>query len=276
VAGCGKPQDAAGPSRVFVDSRGREVRVPSPPRRIVSIVPSLTELLFAVGAGGQVAGVTTYCDTPPEAKAKPKVGSIVVDGEALAALRPDLILTCARITPDTTPDLERRGYTVFSADPMSFEGIARTMGLLGELTGHAEQGRRAAEALLARVREVEARVASGGPAPAVYFEHCAEPLGTTGPESYAGDAIRRAGGRLIFDGGWRLVDWESVLARDPEVILVSHDGREGLERRAGWKDLRAVRSGRVHFVDKNSFLFPSPRLLRGLEEAARLIHAKSP
>lgn len=275
LLGCGKPQGPTGPTRAIADSRGREIRVPIPPRRIVSIVPSVTELLFTVGAGDQVAGVTTWCDTPPEAKKKPKIGSIVVNAEALAALRPDLIVTCERITKDTTADLERRGYAVFSVDPMNFEQIAEALRLLGDVTGHADEGRRAADALLARVRAVEARVA-GRAAPLVYFEQSVEPMWTTGPESYVGDAIRRAGGRLVFDGGWKLVDWESVLARDPEVILIPHDFREGLERRAGWKGLRAVKAGRVHFVAKDAFLYPAPRLLQGLEEAARLLHEKNP
>jgi len=270
LAACDRPP-AVGPSRERVDSRGKAVRVPDPPRRIISLLPGATELLFAVGAGDQVAGVTTYCDYPEAAWSKPKIGDIVVNGEALAALRPDLVVTTERLTRQSTADLERAGYAVFSIDPMSFEGIAETLRLLGGLTGHATEGTKAADEFLARVRALE--VPAG---PKVYFEHSADPLGTTGPESYAGEAIRRAGGRNVFDGGWRLVDWESVLAKDPEVILVAHEKREGLERRVGWRDLKAVKSGRVHFVAKENYVYPAPRLLRGLEEASRLFHAKDP
>ena len=101
---------------------------------------------------------------------------------------------------------------------------------------------------------------------------CALPIS----ETYLGEALRLAGGRNIFDGGWRLVDWESVMAKDPEVILIAHDRKEGLDRRAGWKDLRAVKAGRVHFVAKEHFVYPTPRLAEGLEEARRLFHAKGP
>jgi iron complex transport system substrate-binding protein len=270
VVGCDRPP-AAG--REVVDARGKTVRVPDPPRRIVSLLPGATELLFAVGAGEQVAGVTAYCDYPEAARSKPKIGDLVVSGEAVAALRPDLVLTTERLTRQSTADLERAGYAVFSIDPMSFEGIAEALLLVGSLTGHAAEGMRAAEEFLGRLQELEAPPGRG---PTVYFEHSADPLGTTGPESYAGEAIRRAGGRNVFDGGWRLTDWESVLAKDPEVILVAHEKRDGLERRAGWKELRAVKSGRVHFVSKDHYVYPTPRLLRGLEECRGLFRAKAP
>jgi iron complex transport system substrate-binding protein len=91
-----------------------------------------------------------------------------------------------------------------------------------------------------------------------------------------GDALRRAGGRNIFDGGWKLIDWEAVMARDPEVILIAHDRRQGLENRAGWKNLRAVKNGRVHVVALEHYVYPTPRLADGLEEAARIFRAKSP
>jgi iron complex transport system substrate-binding protein len=275
LASCGRPDDAPPPARVFRDVRGKDVSVPWPPRRVVSILPSATELLFRVGAGGQVAGVTTYCKHPPEALAKPKIGSIVVDGEALAALRPDLIVTCERMTRESTAKLEAKGYAVFSIDPSNFEEIAATLRQLGEITGHAEQGARAAEEMTSRVKAAEAKVPPGE-GPTVYYEHSAQPLGTSGPESCAGEAIRRAGGRLVFEGGWKMIDWESVLDRDPEVILISHTNRDAPPRRAGWSRLRAVKNGRVHYVDLNGFLFHTPRLVDGLEEAVRVLHAKNP
>jgi iron complex transport system substrate-binding protein len=145
------------------------------------------------------------------------------------------------------------------------------MRMLGKLTGHEEQGEKAASALEARVKAV---VAETGPT--VYFEHSPEPLGTTGPETYTGDALRRAGARNIFDGGWHLIDWEAVMKRDPEVILITHDRRTGLERRAGWANLRAVKNKRVYFVEKADFLYPTPRLVNGLEQAARIFREKNP
>jgi iron complex transport system substrate-binding protein len=255
-----------------VDSRGRTVRLPACPRRIVSLAPSATELLFEVGAAEQIAGVTTYCDYPPAARAKPKIGDIVLDQEKLSGLQPDVVVTSWSLSPKTSSDLEARGYAVFGIDPQSFEGIAEALLTLGRITGHEAEGRREAEAMMSKVRSV--RSFDG---PTFYFEHSADPLGTTGPDTYTGRALRQAGGKNIFSGGWRIpIDWESVMARDPELILVAHDRREGLERRAGWKDLRAVRTGRVYFVPKEHFVYPTPRLVDGLEEASRLFHEKNP
>jgi iron complex transport system substrate-binding protein len=272
LSGCSKPADPPpAATRDFVDSRGKTVPVAFPPRRIVSIIPSTTELLFAVGAGEQVAGVTTFCDWPPEAKAKPKIGNIVVNYETLAMLKPDVVVTSWSQTKKTASEIEGKGYAVFSVEPRSFEEIAGALRTLGKISGHEAEGERAAASLEARVKAVAA--AAG---PTFYFEHSAEPLGTTGPDSYLGDALRRAGGRNIFDGGWRLIDWEAVMARDPEVILIGHDQKQGLENRAGWSNLRAVKNKRIYFVAKEHFVYPTPRLADGLEEAARLFREKNP
>jgi iron complex transport system substrate-binding protein len=265
MAGCSKPAEPRAAKRDFVDSRGKTVSIVFPPRRIVSIIPSATELLFDVGAGDQVAGVTTYCDWPPEAKLKPKIGDIVVDYEKLAALRPDVVVTSWSTTKKSSAEIEGKGYALFSVEPRSFEEIVASLRKLGAMTGHEAQGERAAGALEARVKAVVA-----SPGPTVYIEHSPEPLGTTGPDTYMGDAIRRAGGRNVFDGGWHLVDWEAVMARDPDVILIAHDRKTGYENRAGWSNLRAVKNRRVYFVAKEHYLYPTPRLADGLEEAARI------
>jgi len=255
----------------FVDMRGKSITIPWPPKRIVSTVPSLTELLYAVGAQDQLVGVTTYCTYPPEALKKPKVGSINLDYESLAALKPDLIATSVAVAHKSAGELEALGYKVFSVDPHTVAEIATGLRLLGRVSGHEAEAEKVAAEFESRVK-----AATRPPGPTVYFEHSGDPLGSSGPDSYVGDAIRLAGGRNILEGGWRLIDWETVLARDPDVILIAHPRTAGLERRAGWSTLKAVTSGRVYFVEKEHYLFPTPRLADGVEEAARLIHAKNP
>lgn len=271
LAGCSQSSEAPRTTREFVDARGKTVKVSYPPRRIVSIIPSTTELLFAVGAGEQVAGVTTYCDWPPEAKAKPKIGDIRVDYEKLAMMKPDVVVTSWSTTKKASGEIEGKGIPLFSVEPRSFEEIVDSLRKLGAMTGHDAEGERAAAALDARVKAVVA-----SPGPTVYIEHSPEPLGTTGPDTYMGDAVRRAGGRNVFEGGWRLVDWESVMARDPDVILIAHDRKTGYESRAGWDKLKAVKTRRVYFVAKEHYMYPTPRLADGLEEAARILREKNP
>jgi iron complex transport system substrate-binding protein len=271
VAGCSKPADPPTATREFVDSRGKTVKVSWPVKRIVSIIPSTTELLYAVGAGAQVVGVTSWCDYPPEAKSKPKIGDIVVDYEKLSVLNPDVVVTSFSTTRKASMEIESKGYPLFSVEPLSFEQIIASLRQLGALTGHEAEGEKAASALEARVKAVVA-----APGPTVYIEHSPEPLGTTGPDTYMGDAVRRAGGRNIFDGGWKLIDWEAVMSRDPEVILIAHDRKTGYEKRAGWAGLRAVKNKRVYFVAKENYMYPTPRLADGLEEAARILREKNP
>ena len=136
LIGCDPAAGPSGlPTREFTDSRGKSVKVPHPPGRIVSVVPSATELLYAIGAGDQLVGVTTSCDWPPEARSKPKVGSVVIDYERLASMRPDLVITSAPQAMKATGDLEGKGYAVFSVAPTSFEEIAAALRTLGRVTG---------------------------------------------------------------------------------------------------------------------------------------------
>jgi iron complex transport system substrate-binding protein len=242
--------------------------------RIVSLVPSITEMLFAAGAGGQVVGVTNWCTYPPEAASREKIGGLQPDIEKILFLRPDAVFTRSSMTRSTLKGLETYGIRVVAVDAESFEEIAAELRRIGELTGHPEEGERAARDVEGRVRAVEARV-KGKPAPAVYLELTSEPIGSAGPDSYTGDLIRRAGGRNILPplgAPWRAVSWEVVLENDPDVILVAHKQTKGMEDRPGWSGLKAVRTRRVHHVPVEEFNRPTPRLVLGLERAARLIH----
>ena len=240
--------------------------------RIISLVPSVTELLFEVGAGDQVVGVTTWCLYPPEAQEREKIGGLIVDTEKVLSLRPDLILS-SPIARKASGDLQRLGLRVVVIETNTFEEIAEQLRRIGGLTGHAQEGDAAADRLLARVRAVEARVV-GLQQPPVFFETGGDPILTAGPRSYPGDAIRRAGGQNIMydlEQPWSTVSWEVVLKRDPEVILIAH-GSQTIPGRAGWDRLRAVQAGRVHHVPKEAFYYPTPRLAHGLELATRLFH----
>lgn len=244
--------------------------------RIVSIVPSVTEMLFAVGAGDQVAGVTTYCDYPAEARAKEKIGDMRLNFEKVLALKPDVVMTVERMTRETCRALERMGIRVVDVYGESFEEIAEQLRRLGRLTGHPERGEEQARRLTERVRAVEERV-RGRLQPSFFFESSFDPLWTVTSKAYSGDAIRRAGGRNIMDdveGTWLEVSWEVVLAHDPDVIFIAHEQTSNLAGRAGWERLKAVKNGRVYVVPKEAFIYPTPRLADGLELAARLLHEK--
>ncbi len=260
---------------VYVPREPARVTSGGPPyRRIVSLVPSVTDLLFAVGAGENVVGVTRYCTHPPEAQSKEKIGDIRVDYEKVAALKPDAVITVRRMTREAAEALERMGLRVEELYGESFGEIADALRKAGRWTGRAERGEEEARKLLARVRAVEERV-KGKARPTVFFESSYDPIWSVSGNSYVGDMITRAGGRNILEDmaePWGPVSWEVVLKADPDVILIGHESTANLDARAGWASLKAVRTGRVHIVTKEEFYFPTPRLADGLERAARLFH----
>lgn len=273
VAGCD-----AGPSppvaRTLRDWRGKDIAVPARPERIVSIVPSATELLFAVGAGGQIAGVTTYCTYPPEAARLEKIGDVTVSLERLRALDADLVIASWGLTRRSVEIIEEMGIPVFCVDPPNLADIARALRVLGDLTGHTAEGEAAAAEVERRLAAVEARV-RGRTCPTVVLEMTSAPHVAV-PGTPAHDVIVRAGGRNAFDdlSGSLLapVSWETVVARDPEVYVVAHAYEPRPSSRPGFDGMRAARNGRVLEFDFQYFMFPTPRLVRGLELLAEALH----
>jgi ABC-type Fe3+-hydroxamate transport system substrate-binding protein len=256
------------------DPKAHGPRKGPPYARIVSILPSVTELIYAVGAEDRLVGVTTYCDYPPEATKKEKIGDIRVNYEKVLALRPDVVMSAERMTRDTNRAIEALGIPVLDMYGESFEEIAEVMRRLGRVTDHAARGEAEAEALLKRVRAVEERV-KGKPRPRVFFESSYDPLWSVSGKSYVGDVIARAGGDNVMADmrdPWGPVSWEVVVRKDPDVILIAHGASAGAELRAGWSNLKAVRTGRVHVVAKEEFIYPTGRLVLGLERAAKLFH----
>lgn len=274
LAGCPAPRERV-PMRTIRDLAGREVPVPVAVKRIVSIVPSVTEMLFAAGAGDLVVGVTTYCEYPPEARQLPKIGDMRVNYEAVVALAPDLVVSSHDLAAKSNEQLRGLGYPVLGLDPKNLAEVAAGLRLLGEVTGRKEAAERAAvdherriEAILARVRNVTRR-------PTVYLEASSQPHAAA-PGMTADEIIRLAGGTNIitetYAGKWIPISWELVLARNPEVVVLAHDYPPHPRERPGWAGLRAVKAGRVFDWDKAHFMFPTPRLAVGLELLAKTLH----
>jgi iron complex transport system substrate-binding protein len=274
LGACSPDRPAPVPTRTIRDWRGKDVAVPVKPERIVSIVPSCTELLFAAGAGAQVVGVTTYCDYPEEAKTRAKIGNVKVNYEMLLSLRPDLVVSDAVLAKSATETIEGMGIPVFSVTPADLPDIAKALRVLGDVTGHAEEAGRAARDVETRIAAVEARVA-GKPRPVVCLELTPRP-DVAVPGTYGHDVIVRAGGRNAFEElSNRLfvpVSWEAVVAKNPEVYVVAHDDAPRPDERPGFPSMRAARDKRYHVLDKRWFTYPTPRLVRGLELLAEKLH----
>jgi iron complex transport system substrate-binding protein len=262
---------------------GRGERAATGPR-VVSLSPSTTEAVFAIGAGALLAGRSSYCDFPPEARALPIVGGFADPSvEKIIALRPTLVVGArGPAGPALAQALARHGIASAFPETESIAQIEDMLADLGRRLGH-EAGAVAAVAVIeARRRRVAAAVA-GRPRVRAVFLFDAAPIVAAGPGSFPDELIREAGGvNLITTGGaYPTVDLEKLLALDPDVLLdgaADMNAPAGTSRLAalrdapGWKTLRALREGRVHPVPAGATLRPGPRIGEGLVAVARALH----
>ncbi|MEX2123565.1 MAG: cobalamin-binding protein [Woeseia sp.] len=248
-------------------STERNNEPPSADLRIVSLAPHLAELVFAVGAGDLLVGVTSYTDYPEAAAALPLVGdAFAVDQEQLAVLKPDLLLAWKSGTAAHVVDeLEIRGYRVETIETRGVEDVAAALKRIGRLTGHVSDGAAAAEDFRQGLRQLAERYRES-PAISVFYQVSSRPLYTVNGDHYVSELIEICGGRNIFDDLDNLapmVDVEAILARDPEVLLASDDSEDdAFDVWQRWPDLAANRYGNYFFVPADEIGRPTPRLLQ--------------
>jgi iron complex transport system substrate-binding protein len=270
------------PASVTVnDEVGRSVAFPFPPKRIVSLAPNVTETLFSLGLDEEIVGVSTHCNYPERAKSKPRVGSYIsLDFEKILSLKPDLVIaTGAGNTKDMVGRLAQWGFPTYVIFPRNFDGVLESIGHLGKVVDREEE----ATAIIQEMKKRKQRVIEltrGLPRPRVFLEIGEAPIVTVGKGSFADDLIRLAGGENVAGQEKQMYPrWgmEEILRRSPEVILVSSMNPEGdyqrvLQEWTRWKVIPAVKEGRVYLIDSDLIDRPSPRIIEGLEEIARLLH----
>lgn len=278
------PAAAATPAPItLTDFLGRQVTLPQPARTFVSLAPSNTELLFALGLGPQVVGVTTFDDYPPEVKGIPPVGGMVDPNlEKLVALAPDLVLvTGLHEKRGVIARLEANGLRALALDPTDMEGIFRSISLVAQASGRREAGAGVVEGLRQRIEAVRTTVARTKERPRVFFVVFHDPLWTAGQKTFIHDLIEAAGGTNIFADitDFQQVSLEQVVARDPQVIIASVGHGSAQEALWQWVSQEprlagtaARRDGRVYSVDANLVNRPGPRIVLGLDTLARSIH----
>ena len=264
----------------IVDQTGRTLTLPAPPRRIVSLVPSVTEVLYAIGAQDALVGVTDFCDYPPEARGKPHVGDMLSPNlETLVTLKPDLVVaTRSGNREETFDQLKRLGIAVYLVDPITVDDVLRLVADLGGLTGHRERAAAVDKDLERRIAAVREKVA-GRPQPRVLYVLWPEPLIVPGKGSLVTELIELAGGASVTADqgqGYPRMSLEAAVGRAPEVIVLArHGSRAGPAARQQWERLEsmpAVKSGRLYMADGDLMHRYGPRLVVGLESLARMLH----
>jgi iron complex transport system substrate-binding protein len=257
------------------------VSVPDIPLRVVSLAPSITEIVFALGEGDRLKGVTQHCDFPADAQYLPKVGSYVhLDLERIVALKPDLCIAVRDGNPrNVVTELEGFGIPVYVVDPRNLSTAVDTVLEVGQLLNAATKAEHLASEMRARINRIKGCVAETGMRPRVFFQIGTAPIVSAGSNTIINELIAAAGGQNLAEGpaSYPQFSMEQVLALQPEVIIITSMTKEqDLEQvSAEWRKydgLPAVRTNRIFIVDANLFDRATPRLIDGLETLAGIIH----
>lgn len=274
----------------FTDGLGRTVKLAGPAQKIVSMAPSNTEILFAVGAGKQVVGRDDVSDFPAEAQVIPSLGGFdKYNIEQLVALQPDLILMAEINNVELVKKLEDLGLTVYYlSNPKTIEDMFANLQIVANLTGHEKEAASLVAALNARVAAIDEKLKTLGQAgavkPVVFYEldstDPAKPY-TIGPNTFVDLLINRAGGLNLttavgIKDSYPQVSVEQIVSTDPDMIILGDSmwgiSVESVSQRPGWEKLKAVTSQQVFPFDDNLVSRPGPRLVDGLEALAKLLH----
>jgi iron complex transport system substrate-binding protein len=254
----------------LVDDNGQTVVLAAPARRIVSLAPHVTELLFAAGAGERIVGTVEYSDHPEAAKRIPRVGGLLaLDLERILALKPDVLVLWLHGSAQRQLDaLRGLGLALYYDEPRSLAGIARSLRALGRLAGTEEAAERAAREFEARVAALRARYAHRAPV-RVFYQVWQKPLMTVNGAHLISDVIRLCGGENVFAGERPLVPvlaTEAVIAADPEAIgtgVFPGEIGDGLDEWRRWPRLAAAARGNLFAIPTELISRHAPRIVEG-------------
>jgi iron complex transport system substrate-binding protein len=273
-----------GKERLLIDEIGRKVKIPHSPKRIISLAPGITEILFDLGLDQEIAGVTNFCDFPEAALNKPRIGGFVNPSiEKIVSLKPDLIIATKDGNRwETIHRIEDLGFSVYVIDPKGFDGVMKTIKNIGEIVARQDESRKIVREMMTRKEDVF-RLTRSLPKPRVFFQVGNAPIITVGKGTLADDLIRLAGGRSISENesvSYPLYSIETILSKAPEIIIMSSmesnkDNSNLIKRWQNWKSIPAVKMNAVYVVDSNLVDRSSHRIVEGLETIVRMIHPEA-
>ena len=281
LAGCAQ----ASQSISVTDSLGQAVTLAAPAQRIVSLAPSNTEILYAVGAGQQVVGRDDFSDYPAEVTQVKTVGGNPYNLEEIVALKPDLVLLTEINTPELATQLKELGITTYYlGNPTDFAGLYKNIQIIGDLTGHAQQAKDLTDTLAQRVNAVTTKLAGVEQLPVAYYElDASDPAKpwTVGPGTFIDVLLTQAKAKnfTVVSGvseAYPQISVEQIVKIDPDYIILGDAAWgvsvESVGQRPGWGTLKAVTENKVVPFDDNLVSRPGPRLVDALEQLASLLH----
>jgi iron complex transport system substrate-binding protein len=265
-------------SRTLTDETGRKVVVPDHPHRVICLMPSVTDVVFELGADDDVVAISDYTKYPAAALKKPSVGDLIKPSiEIILSLHPDLVIGMQPKGPmEVTDQLERVGIPIFLVDPHGIAGIFRSVASIGAALNRTAQADALIHTLQQRVDAVRART-KGQPTPKVFMPIWYDPITTIGKNAFITEVIEAAGGRSVTDDlptEWPQISMEVVLERAPEALLLVRGGKttlQVLQNRPGWSGMTAIKEHRAYYVD-DRINFASPVAIDVLEDLAKQFH----
>ncbi len=263
------------PMRVVTDDLGRTVTVPVKVTRVVSTAPSVTENIFAVGAGDRLVGVTTFCNYPEQAKEIAKIGDTMTPNmETIVALKPDIVFVSSASQLEAfTKTLEQNGIAVYVSNPTTLDGVLKGLSNLGDLFGTHDQVQEVIADLTAREFAVAKKI-EGEKSVSVFVQISREPLFTIGKQSFLTDILREAGAASVtadVETAFPKLSKETAVALNPDVIILS-ESEDNQEPNDAFRNSPAVKNGRVYKVNADLLSRPGPRLVDALEQIAQDLH----
>jgi iron complex transport system substrate-binding protein len=285
AASCVSPPESSLKSpTAFVDQLGRTVVLDEPPQRIVSLAPSNSEILFALGLADRVVAVTDYCNYPPEAEAKPTIGGFSTPNiEEIVALSPDLVLATSRHEGKIIPQLEGKGVTVFALNPTTLDEVLEAILVTGEIAGVTEKASELVAGMQQRIEAITGKTVGLSPEqrPRTFYVLWHDPLKTAGSGTLQDELIQKAGGiniaRELAD--YANISLEVVVKENPEVIIAGAGHGSGEDQTFQYakaeprlRDTDARRNNRIYAIDADLPSRQGPRIVEGLEMFARFIH----
>jgi iron complex transport system substrate-binding protein len=281
IAGFFFPANHIYASKILTDQAGRKVTIPDNPIRVVSLAPSVTEIVFALSQEHRLIGVTRFSDFPDAVKNFPKVGSYVhLDLEKIVSLRPDLCIAIKDGNPKAvTSRLESLNIPVYAVDPKNLKTVMKTITEIGVFLNAVEEAHSVVQNMKSRIQRVQTKTANVTDRPRVFFQIGISPIVSVGTHTFAHELIELAGGKNLSKGPipYPRFSREQVLSLSPEVFIITSMSRNAIFERvkkewSKWPSLPAVRNHRIHLEDSNLFDRPTPRLVDGLENLVRRIH----
>jgi iron complex transport system substrate-binding protein len=269
----------------IIDDTGAVVTIPQEPQRIISIAPSNTEILFALGLEDKIVGITNYCNFPEETKNIEKIGeTFPLNLEKIVSLKPDLILAYAGQLNEI-PRLRELGLKVIVIEPLNLQETLKSIQMVATVCGIPEKGNILVENLSQRIDQIKTEVSNLEitKKPKVFIGGIYETIWTPGEGTLFNELISLAGGINIAAGfsGWTKISPEFILKEDPDIIIIPIGAmnpgdelkiKENIYQRPGWSNLSAVKTQKIFIVNEDLFFRPGPRIVDGLERLYKIFY----